>query len=190
MTVTMTRTTTCSTFAFSLLARVQPPPPPPDENTGESVDDYHDNASIINGLCLDQETYLQAEDTILRPDGSLDFNCDQRQRWPWGKAGQRSQSRGMNNAYQTAVVGLFSPPPSYLYYRDDGCGDNDSNVEQNNGLNDSVEFSDEEKFYQAVMDTQNGRCANADHLLDPELLHQQVFAEEQAYLQQSEGGFS
>ena len=93
------------------------------------------------------------------------------------------------NAYQKAVEGLFSPPPSYSYY-----SDNDNDV--GNGIDDGTQISsqslsDEERFYQAVLEIENGRSrgggANADQmLLDPEALHQQVFAEEQAYLQQSE----
>lgn len=162
----------------------------------EDEDDEEDNTNnnnIMNGLYLDQGTYLQAEDAILRSDGSLDLNRWGRREWPQAAMGREiptpttpsSRLKKKTNAYQIAVEGLFSPPPIYSYYSDgDDTGDG-----MNNETKSSQTLSDEERFYQAVMEIENGRgdggSINAE-VIDPEALHRQVFAEEQAYFQQSE----
>jgi len=132
------------------------------------------NEDIKSGPYLNEETYLTAEDNLLRSDGSLNFNNsngeDQQQRRssPYSQPVQKIK----NKTYQSAVQGLFSPPPSYSY-DDDSTDDNLSKTQQ--------QLSDEEQLYQAVTDQQQ----NKEQLIDPETLHQQVFAEEQTYLQQS-----
>ena len=162
----------------------------------EDEDDEEDNTNnnnIMNGLYLDQGTYLQAEDAILRSDGSLDLNRWGRREWPQAAMGGEiptsttpsSRLKKKTNAYQIAVEGLFSPPPIYSYYSDgDDTGDG-----MNNETKSSQTLSDEERFYQAVLEIENGRgdggSINAE-VIDPEALHRQVFAEEQAYFQQSE----
>ena len=136
------------------------------------------NEDINSGLYLNEETYLQAEDNLLRSDGSLDLNNsngDQQQRRPSSPYSQPVQKIN-NKTYQSAVQGLFSPPPSYSY-DDNNIADDDSN----NLSKTHQQLSDEEQLYQAVTDQQQ----NKEQMIDPEILHQQVFAEEQTYLQQS-----
>ena len=152
------------------------------DNNGEQFAEYDDDDDVANGLYLDPETYLQAEDTILRSDGSLDLAPSRRGSQRPTATSPPTALGKKRNAYLKAVEGIFSSPPSYSYY-----SDNDNDV----GNEISQSLSDDERFYQAVMEIENspsrGGGANADQvLLDPESLHQQVFAEEQAYLQQSE----
>jgi hypothetical protein len=159
------------------------------DNNGEQFAEYDDDDDVANGLYLDPETYLQAEDTILRSDGSLDLVASrQGSQRPTAKTPPLALG-DKKNAYQKVVEGLFSPPPSYSYYSDT------NNDDAGNGIDDGAQISqslsDDERLYQAVLEIENGRSrgggVNADQvLLDPESLHQQVFAEEQAYLQQSE----
>ena len=140
----------------------------PSDGIDESIND-----DINNGLYLNEETYLTAEDNLLRSDGSLDFNNsngDQQQRTSSSPYSQPVQ-KIKNKTYQSAVQGLFSPPPSYSY--DDEESNNLSKTQQ--------QLSDEEQLYQAVTDQQQ----NKNQMIDPETLHQRVFAEEQTYLQQS-----
>ena len=140
----------------------------PSDGIDESI-----NEDINNGLYLNEETYLTAEDNLLRSDGSLDFNNsngDQQQRTSSSPYSQPVQ-KIKNKTYQSAVQGLFSPPPSYSY--DDEESNNLSKTQQ--------QLSDEEQLYQAVTDQQH----NKNQMIDPETLHQRVFAEEQTYLQQS-----
>jgi len=135
----------------------------PSDGMDESI-----NEDINSGPYLNEETYLTAEDNLLRSDGSLDINNsngDQQQRQPVQKI--------KNKTYQSAVQGLFSPPPSYSY--------NDGSTEDDNLSKTQQQLSDEEQLYQAVTDQQQ----NKTQMIDPETLHQQVFAEEQTYLQQS-----
>ena len=140
----------------------------PSDGIDESI-----NEDINSGPYLNEETYLTAEDNLLRSDGSLNFNNsngeDQQQRRssPYSHPVQKIK----NKTYQSAVEGLFSPPPSYSY-----------NIEESNNLSQTQQqLSDEEQLYQAVTDQQQ----NKEQMIDPETLHQQVFAEEQTYLQQS-----
>ena len=119
----------------------------------EDEDDEEDNTNnnnIMNGLYLDQGTYLQAEDAILRSDGSLDLNRWGRGEWPQAAMGGEiptpttlsSRLKKKTNAYQIAVEGLFSPPPIYSYYSDgDDTGDG-----MNNETKSSQTLSDEERF--------------------------------------------
>ena len=135
--------------------------------------DESTNEDINSGLYLNEETYLKAEDNLLRSDGSLDFNNsneDQQQKRP--SPYSQPVQKIKNKTYQSAVQGLFSPPPSYSYDYD-STDDNLSKTQQ--------QLSDEEQLYQAVTDQQQ----NKEQMIDPETLHQQVFAEEQTYLQQS-----
>jgi len=141
----------------------------PSDGIDESI-----NEDINSGPYLNEEIYLQAEDNLLRSDGSLDFNNsngDQQQRrsTPYSQPVQKIK----NKTYQSAVQGLLSPPPSYSYDDDSTEDDNLSKTQQ--------QLSDEEQLYQAVTDQQQ----NKEQMIDPETLHQQVFAEEQTYLQQS-----
>ena len=113
----------------------------------------------INGPYLDEETYLQAENNLLRPDGSLGLSS--------------SVTTIKNKTYQAVTEGLLSPAPSYAYV-------DDAPHDRSNG---SV-LSDEERLYRAVV---NGKVdATNDNMIDPETLHREVFAEEEAYLQQSQ----
>ncbi len=162
------------------------------DNNGEQFVEYDDDDNdndVMNGLYLDPETYLQAEDTILRSDGSLNLAHSRRGSQRPMATTPPSALGKKENAYQKAVEGLFSSPPSYSYYSDNG---NDVGNGTDDGTQvSSQSLSDEERFYQAVLEIENGRSrgggADADQmLLDPEALHQQVFSEEQAYLQQSE----
>eukprot|EP00985_Skeletonema_marinoi_P000848 scaffold343_cov89-Skeletonema_marinoi.AAC.1 len=124
-----------------------------DNNNG---DENNINANDSNGIFLDLDTYLQAEETLLRPDGSLS-----------GSGNQILQ----NEAYQSAVMqGLF--PPTYSYP--------DIKLER--------DLSDEELLLRSVTDIQNDKSSltQQQQQMDAETLHQQVFAEEQVYLEQSE----
>mmetsp|Transcript_28788 Transcript_28788/g.42950 ORF Transcript_28788/g.42950 Transcript_28788/m.42950 type:complete len:551 (+) Transcript_28788:123-1775(+) len=124
-----------------------------DNNNG---DENYINANGSNGIFLDLDTYLQAEETLLRPDGSLS-----------GSGNQILQ----NEAYQSAVMqGLF--PPTYSYP--------DTKLER--------DLSDEELLLRSVTDIQNDKSSltQQQQQVDAETLHQQVFAEEQVYLEQSE----
>jgi len=158
-----------------------------------SISDYEESEGEYNdGLYLDEETYLQAEATLLRPDGSLNFNERQDKQgksmtdFPDTAASSQSYPpvpKIKNKTYQAAVEGLFSPAPSYSYSNDDG--NNDSQIGITDQLsNPQQQLSDEERLYQTVMDIEGGK--STQQMMDPETLHQQVFAEEQAYLQQSE----
>lgn len=131
-----------------------------DDNSEDEIINIiaNDNA---NGIFLDLDTYLQAEETLLRPDGSLSENNSSAPTTP-----------SNNEAYQSAMQGLFPPTYSYLYP--------DTKNEQ--------DLSDEELLLQSVTDIQNDKSAmtQQQQLMDAETLHQQVFAEEQVYLEQSE----
>eukprot|EP00986_Skeletonema_menzelii_P006877 scaffold2612_cov132-Skeletonema_menzelii.AAC.13 len=129
-----------------------------DDNNSNSEDIANDNA---NGIFLDLDTYLQAEEMLLRPDGSLSTS----------KVPNQSLQNNNNEAYQSALLqGLF--PPTYSYP--------DTKDEQ--------ELSDEELLLQSLTDIQNEKSAltQQQQQIDAETLHQQVFAEEQVYLEQSE----
>jgi len=131
---------------------------PGGDDDDEDANVYEDTTkgNNINGPYLDEETYLQAENNLLRPDGSL---------------GLSSVSKIKNKTYQAVTEGLLSPAPSYSY--------DDDALDRSNG---SV-LSDEEKLYRAV----NGKVdVTNDNMIDPETLHGEVFAEEEAYLQQSQ----
>ena len=75
------------------------------DDEGEDEDEGEDAANYINnsGLYLDEETYLQAEDRLLRPDGSLDLDngdgggvVHRRQRGE-ENSGSSSSSNGSSN---------------------------------------------------------------------------------------------
>lgn len=113
--------------------------------------DEDGNNNDYNGLYIDLETYLQAEETLLRPDGSL--------------------ISGPTTTKQNQIMqSLFPPTYSYL----------DTKQEQ--------DFSDDELLLGAVTDIQNNKSAPTEQQqqIDAESLHQQVFAEEQVYLEQSD----
>jgi hypothetical protein len=181
--------------------------------TGNDGDDYDDGGGDANyivgisGPYLDEETYLQAEGRLLRPDGSLDLDDGGGNRPPraggperrwWGGGGRTMDdapyyppaSRIKNGAYQAAAEGLLSPAPSYSYAnpKDDDDDDDDDDDRRKGPADGSPEhrrqLSDEEILCLAVAEIENGRSVSA---VDPETLHEQVFAEERAYLRQSEG---
>ena len=95
----------------------------PSDGIDESI-----NEDINSGLYLNEETYLQAEDNLLRSDGSLNLNNSngdkqqQRRPSPYSQPVQKIK----NKTYQSAVQGLFSPPPSYSY--DESADDDSSNI--------------------------------------------------------------
>lgn len=132
------------------------------------ADESQDEINIIandnnaNGIFLDLDTYLQAEETLLRPDGSLGNN---------NNSASANTLYNNNEAYQSAMQGLF--PPTYSYYPD---------------TKNEQDLSDEELLLQSVTNIQNDKSTmtQQQQLMDAETLHQQVFAEEQVYLEQSE----
>ena len=127
----------------------------------DNINNGDEENDTSNGIFLDLDTYLQAEETLLRPDGSLRDNNNIN--------GPNEIKR--NEAYQSVVMqGLF--PPTYSY----------PNTKQEQDL------SDEELLLQSVTDIQNDKSTltQQQQLSDAEALHQQVFAEEQVYLEQSE----
>ncbi|KAL9179552.1 hypothetical protein ACHAXT_008842 [Thalassiosira profunda] len=133
------------------------------------------------GMYLDEETYLHAENGLLRPDGSLSLDAPTQtgpSRGDLQYGGAPPVQKITNKTYKSAAEGLFSPPPSYSYADDqmEGAGAEMSKSEQ--------ELSDEERLYQVAQDIESGK--NAHQTIDTETLHQQVFAEEQTYLQQSD----
>ena len=188
------------------------------DDEGEDEDEGEDAANYINnsGLYLDEETYLQAEDRLLRPDGSLDLdNGDggggrsppparggefgqqqqqqrQQQSRGWTTTDESSAyyyppvSRIKNKTYRAAAEGLFSPAPSYSYMNPDDDDDDDDDDMMSESRR---QLSDEEMLILAVNDIENRKSGGADgsSVIDPETLHRQVFAEEQTYLLQSEG---
>eukprot|EP00578_Thalassiosira_sp_NH16_P000477 CAMPEP_0181130090 /NCGR_PEP_ID=MMETSP1071-20121207/29670_1 /TAXON_ID=35127 /ORGANISM="Thalassiosira sp., Strain NH16" /LENGTH=571 /DNA_ID=CAMNT_0023216121 /DNA_START=338 /DNA_END=2050 /DNA_ORIENTATION=- len=155
-----------------------------------TIDGGSDNANNNDcGLYLDQETYLQAEDTMLRPDGSLVLDADERRRREGGYHDDGTQLLGhppmmmpkiKNKTYRTAVEGLFSPPPSYSY-SDDDADDDATNLSES-----QKQLSDDEILYRTVMDIESGNNGGQQQKQTPEDLHDQVFAEEKTYLLQSE----
>ena len=135
------------------------------------------------GVYLDEEMYLQAEDTLLRADGSL--NVDERQNTldfsytSLDSPNDPPLQRINNKAYQKAAKGILSPAPSYSYLSNDKT---DTRTGKSERLSKSRrEVSDEARLYQTVADIEAGK-----QTISSEDLHQQVFAEEQAFLQQSE----
>lgn len=151
-----------------------------------SVDGDNSDDDSNGGLYLDEETYLQAEDNLLRSDGSLNLNE------PLDRQGSRTATttsyhppiqRMKNKTYQSAVEGLFSTPPSYSYTNDNDDKEITSGIKPQLSAS-QQELSDEERLYQTVKDIESGK--NAQPTIDPETLHDQVFAEEQTYLEQSE----
>jgi len=134
------------------------------------------NEDISSGPYLNEETYLQAEDNLLRSDGSLNFNNSNGDQQQTRSSYSQPVQKIKNKTYQSAVQGLFSPPPSYSYDENNITDDDSNNLSKT-----QQQLSDEEQLYQAVTDQQQ----NKTQMIDPETLHQQVFAEEQTYLQQS-----
>jgi hypothetical protein len=138
-----------------------------DNNDGE-YDDGNDNSS--DGIFLDETTYLQAEETLLRPDGSISGD-------PITTTISNQQNKegmqNINDVYQSAATqGFF--PPTYSYSNPDTKEEQD--------------LSDEELLLQAVNDIQNDQAlvTQQQKQIDAETLHQQVFAEEEVYLEQSD----
>ncbi len=136
-----------------------------DDNNGVETNN-NDNTNY--GIFLDLDTYLQAEETLLRPDGSLSGDSIILSK----QQNQIIMQTTNEEAYQSAVMqGLF--PPTYSYSPD-------TKQEQ--------DFSDEELLLRAVTDIQTNQSSTTpqQQQMDAETLHQQVFAEEQVYLEQSE----
>jgi hypothetical protein len=135
---------------------------------GDDDDDTNnrDESNINNcGIFLDLETYLRAEETLLRPDGSLSGDPIITNKL------QNQKIINDEEAFQSSEVmqGLLFPP-TYSYEQDD--------------------LSDEEELLlRAGTGIQNNNVSQQQQqqqLIDAETLHQQVFAEEQVYLEQSE----
>ena len=138
------------------------------DNDSNTSDDANGNSSVTpeEGILLDPETYLQAEN-LVQPDGSLSLGGNSQQLNPLNP-------RINNKVYQSAVDGLFSPPPRYEYVVLNDGGDATPNTRQ-------PKLSDDELLYKAMMNIETN-----EERIDPEELHRQVFAEEQGYLNQSE----
>jgi hypothetical protein len=113
------------------------------------------------GVLLDSESYLQA-DSYLQQDGTLNFD---------GNYNKWEQKRN-NPLYQSAADALLSTSSQTLEDDQSELGAEASRQRQ---------LTDDELLFQAV-----GNIENNSHRIDPEELHQQVFAEEQTYLEQSE----
>ncbi|KAL7543580.1 hypothetical protein ACHAXR_013030 [Thalassiosira sp. AJA248-18] len=164
-------------------------------STGNNDEPLFDEESN-NGLYLNEGTYLQAEESMLRSDGSLNLNNEQEIQ---DKSGSMLMSDGItpttpaflppvpkikNKTYQSAVEGLFSPPPSYSYSSSSDNNGDDKNSDRVSTT--QQQLSDEEILYQTVMDIESGKKENTQQMIDSETLHQQVFSEEQTYFEQSE----
>ena len=127
---------------------------------------HHLSSTIINeeeifsgGMLLDPETYLQA-DSLIQPDGSLNLEN-------YFKTSEIS-----NPLYQSAAAQLLSNP-SYSVVEDEvGLTPNDSSSQE--------QLSENELLLRAMRNIESN-----PQRIDPEKLHQQVFQEEQTYLQQS-----
>eukprot|EP00956_Cyclotella_meneghiniana_P035480 scaffold115235_cov70-Cyclotella_meneghiniana.AAC.10 len=110
-------------------------------------------------MLLDPETYLQA-DSLIQPDGSLNLEN-------YFKTSEIS-----NPLYQSAAAQLLSNP-SYSVVEDEvGLTPNDSSSQE--------QLSENELLLRAMRNIESN-----PQRIDPEKLHQQVFQEEQTYLQQS-----
>ena len=122
-------------------------------NSNNDEDAILNNNNDNGGMYLDEETYLKAEETMLRSDGSLTLDSAQ----------ENKQSNSYprlpkikNKAYQTAVEGLFSPPPSYSYTSEGESDTNEDSTSSNRLLSKSQQqLSDEELLYQTVQAIQN-----------------------------------
>lgn len=115
--------------------------------------------NFSNGILLDPETYLQA-DSLIQPDGSLNLE----------HYSKKSETR--NPLYQSAAAQLFSNS-SYSLVEDEI----DSTLKDSSS---QEQLSENELLLRAM------RNINSNpQRIDPETLHQQVFQEEQTYLQQS-----
>lgn len=157
----------------------------PKRKPKSSVSDHEEKGGEYNkGVYLDEETYLQAEGALLHADGSLNINKqrDTQSRSSMSDPSYTSITPALsgppvqqikNKMYQTVAKEIASPVPSYSYSND---GDNDSHTRTS-----EQQLSDEERLYETVMDIEGGTQTT-----NPEALHTQVFAEEQAFLQQSE----
>ena len=128
--------------------------------SGDLYNNLNDEVGVGEGIFLDAETYLQAE-SLLQPDGSLDLDFNTKATKP----------KVQNPIYQSAADALLSPQS----YPSDG-------MDPTNVLKESQrQLTEDEMLLQAMQ-----RIQNPSQRIDPEVLHQQVFAEEQVYLQQSE----
>ncbi len=135
-------------------------------DNNDDYDDGNDNSS--DGIFLDETTYLQAEETLLRPDGTISGDPTTIRNQQNNKVMQNN-----NDIYQSAATqGFF--PPTYSYSNPDTKEEQD--------------LSDEELLLQAVNDIQNDQAlvTQQQKQIDVETLHQQVFAEEEVYLEQSD----
>lgn len=123
-----------------------------------------DEGSSQEGILLDSQAYLQA-DALVQSDGSfsLDFNPI------------RPQPNMKNPLYKSAADRLLTAPPHPFTNNDQLVNANDQRSSPNQQL------TDEEMLLQAM-----ANINNKSQRIDPELLHQQVFADEEAYLRQSE----
>ena len=130
-------------------------------NENESEDSSNltgEGTDPMEGILLDPETYLKA-DSLIQPDGSLDLNNNPSSSIP----------RINNPLYQTAAAQMLSNP---IYSMDE---------DEINTSTPTTHQSEDEMLLQAMRNLENNPQS-----IDPEILHQQVFAEEQTYLQQTE----
>lgn len=140
-----------------------------DENNERGASSEPDLSSIYNpedfvsgGILLDPDTYLQAE-SLLQPDGSLKLdNIDANP--------NQSMPKMQSPLYQAAAAQLLT----------DQGNPYQGNVANSPSFQQQAE--DDEMLLRAVTNIKNN-----PNRIDPEELHQQVFAEEEAYLKQSEG---
>jgi hypothetical protein len=177
-----------------------------DDEGGDGGDDGV-GSSGIDGPILDADTYLRAECEFLGPDGYLYIDNDgggdgdrrdrsTREGGGWRReggavvgSGRDWQRGGMPPA---AVGGLHSQSPSY-YYVDPPDDDVDDNPDDDR----STSFASRRRssdvgspYYSSIEDSEGDGAVVGDgesFAEDARTLHERVFLEERAYLEQSEG---
>eukprot|EP00804_Cyclotella_cryptica_P011369 CCRYP_016047-RA/>CCRYP_016047-RA protein AED:0.23 eAED:-0.19 QI:0/-1/0/1/-1/1/1/0/514 len=137
---------------------------------GESNDseDLYANKSdegiLEEGILLDAQTYLEA-DGLVQQDGTLNLNFNP----------VRPEPKMKSPLYKSAADRLLAAP--FYSLRNNDQLDNPYDQRSIS----SQKLTDEEMLLQAM-----ANINDKSQRIDPELLHQQVFSDEQAYLQQSE----
>ena len=120
---------------------------------------YNPDDFMEGGILLDPETYLQA-DSLLQPDGTLNLDFDTNP--------NQSMPKMQSPLYQAAAAQLLSDQR------------NPYEGNESNAPSSQQQALDDEMLLRAVSNIENN-----PNRIDPEELHRQVFAEEEAYLKQS-----
>jgi hypothetical protein len=173
-----------------------------DDDEGVGADGGGGSSGSIDGPFLDGDTYLKAEYEFLGPDGSLyldDGGGDRRDRsprggrvWEW-EGGVGSRRDWQLGAPPAAMGGLSSQAPSY-YYVDPPDDDDDDNPDDYRSTSSVArrQSSDERSpSYRSIEESEGGGAGDevveSSFVEDSKTLHERVFEEERAYLEQSEG---